>query len=255
MEQGGTIGWFVSEDAVVVIDTQFPNSAKNMMNGLQQKTSRKIDLLFNTHHHGDHTSGNIYLKDFSKRIIAHENCKALQEKSYGNDPTKPQAYATETFSTTWSEKAGKENVTARYFGPAHTGGDAVIHFEDSNIAHVGDLVFNRTFPYIDSKGGGSVKNWPVVLDKVIKYYSKDTIFIFGHGDSDDMVTGTQQDVIAMRDYFLSLIDFVSCEIKKGKTKDEIASAKEIPGFGNLKKRWQGARKMSLENTFEELVKK
>ncbi len=254
-ERGGTIGWYVSDDAVVVIDTQFPESAKNMLAGLQKKTSRKIDLLFNTHHHGDHTSGNIYLKDFAERIIAQENCKALQEKMYGGDATKPQAYPTFTFKKEWTQEIGTETVSAKFFGPAHTGGDSVIHFQKANVAHVGDLVFNRTYPYIDSSGGGSVGQWITALERVINFYSKDTTFIFGHGLTDDSATGSMSDVVAMKNYLTALYEFVSNEIKSGKTKEQIASANEIPGFGDLKERREGARKMNLEKTFDELAAK
>jgi cyclase len=67
-ERGGTIGWFISDDASVVIDTQFPDNAKNFMEGFKQKTSGNIDILFNTHHHRDHTAGNYFLKDFVEKL-------------------------------------------------------------------------------------------------------------------------------------------------------------------------------------------
>lgn len=254
-ERGGTIGWYISDDALVVIDSQFPETAKNMLDGLHKKTSRKIDLLFNTHHHGDHTSGNLYLKDFAVRIVAQENCKALQEKTYGSDTTKPQAYPDATFKKEWNQAIGKESVSAKFFGAAHTGGDSVVHFQKANVAHMGDLVFNRTYPFIDSNGGGTVAGWPIVLERIIKFYSKDTIFIFGHGATDDLVTGSMADVIAMKDYLSALYEFVSKEIKSGKTKEQIASANEIPGFADLKERWPGARKMNLEKTYDELSSK
>jgi len=49
-EKGGTIGWYVSDDAVVVVDSQFPDSAKHFVEELKKITKRKIDILFNTHH-------------------------------------------------------------------------------------------------------------------------------------------------------------------------------------------------------------
>lgn len=254
-ERGGTIGWYATNDGVVVIDSQYPETAKNLIAALQQKTPRKIDILFNTHHHGDHTSGNIFLKDYAGKIVANENCKMFQEKNDKKDPAKPQAYATATFTNTWSEEIGKEKVTAKYFGPAHTGGDSVIHFENANIAHVGDLVFNQTFPFIDSNGGGSIKSWYETLGKIIKHYEKDTLFIFGHAISDDLLTGNVNDLVSMQKYLGALAEFVDGEIQKGKTKEEIAAAAEIPGFANLKERWQGARKMNLEKVYDELAKK
>lgn len=253
-ERGGTIGWYASNDGLVVIDSQYPETAKNLVEGLKQKTPRKIDLLFNTHHHGDHTAGNLYLKDFANKIVAHENCKALQEKNYGGNSEKPQAYPTATFTNAWGEDIGKEKVTARYFGPAHTGGDSVVHFEESNIAHLGDLVFNKTFPFIDPNGGGSVQKWPLTLEKILKHFDNDTTFIFGHSISDELLIGTKKDVAAMKDYLNALIEFVSKEIKNGKAKEEIASASAVPGFEDLKERWQGARKMNIERAYDELSK-
>ncbi|MBM4172674.1 MAG: MBL fold metallo-hydrolase [Ignavibacteria bacterium] len=254
-ERGGTIGWYATNDALVVIDSQYPETAKNLVVGLKQKTSRKIDLLFNTHHHGDHTAGNLYLKDFANKIVAHENCKVFQEKAYGGNPEKPQAYPTATFSNSWSEDIGKDKVTARYFGAAHTGGDSVIHFENANIAHVGDLVFNQTYPFIDPNGGGAVKLWPEVLEKIAAHFDNDTTFIFGHSISNDLLIGKRQDLLAMKNYLNILVEFVEKEIKAGKTKEEIGAAAEIPGYADLKERWQGARKMNLDRTYDELIKK
>lgn len=254
-ERGGTIGWYASNDGLVVIDSQYPETAKNLLEGLKQRSPRKIDILFNTHHHGDHTAGNLFLKDYANKIVAHENCKALQEKNYGGNPEKPQVYPSAIFTSTWGEDIGKEKVVARYFGPAHTGGDSVVHFEKSNIAHMGDLVFNKTFPFIDPNGGGSIQQWAVTLEKILKYYDNDTKFIFGHSIADEFLIGSKKDVSNMRDYLTSLIEFVSGEIKKGRSKEEIAAAASIPGFEEMKERWQGARKMNLERAYDELSSK
>jgi len=58
----------------------------------------------------------------------------------------------------------------------------------------------------------------------------------------------------MQKYLGALAEFVDGEIQKGKSKEEIAAATEVPGFANLKERWQGARKMNLEKAYDELVK-
>ncbi|MEW6196668.1 MAG: MBL fold metallo-hydrolase [Bacteroidota bacterium] len=251
--QGGTIAWYVDKNNVASIDSQFPDSAKKFIEGLKTKTTRKIDLHFNTHHHGDHTSGNVVIKEYTNKIIAHENCRKLQESSFGNDPNKPQVYADATFKNTWEEPLGSERISAQYFGPAHTGGDAVIHFQEANIAHVGDLVFNKTFPYIDNKGGGSIKEWIETLEKISKFYDNDTQFICGHAASDDLVILRKKDLDDMKNYFEALIIFVMAEIRKGKSREEIGLLSEIPGFVNLKERWEGARKLNLERAYDEIT--
>jgi glyoxylase-like metal-dependent hydrolase (beta-lactamase superfamily II) len=253
-ERGGTIGWYINDDAVAIIDSQYPEQAQNMFTGLRSKTKRNIDILFNTHHHGDHTSGNIYLKEFTTKIVAHENSKMLQEKNNGNDPAKPQAYPTATFKNTWGEKLGDEKATAMYFGRAHTAGDSIIHFEEANIAHMGDLVFNKTYPFIDLNGGGDLRNWIKVIESAAKHFDKDTLFIFGHGADDSLLTGSRADLHYAKDFIDSLVNFVSGEIKKGTTRDDIITAEAIPNFEGLKERWAGAKKMTIEKAYDLLIK-
>ena len=254
-EYGGTIGWFANKDALIVVDSQFPETAKHFMDGLKKKVDRKIDLLLNTHYHRDHTSGNIYLKDYSSIIAAHENSKALQQKFYGNDPSKPQAYPTVTFADEWTFDLGKEKVWAKHFCPAHTGGDAIIHFQNTNVVHMGDIVFNKVYPYLDLPGGCSLYQWIEFIEKTVLLFDKDTICIFGHSQSQDMCIGKAGDVYAMRDYLTALINFVSKEIKAGKTKEQIALASEIPGAKNILDEKDGMIKMNLEKTYDYLTQK
>ncbi len=67
--RGGTIGYLVTPDAVIVVDSQFADTAPMFLEGLKPKTSRKIDLLINSHHHGDHTGGNKVMQPSVAKII------------------------------------------------------------------------------------------------------------------------------------------------------------------------------------------
>jgi len=251
--EGGTIGWYVSEDAVVAIDSQFPDSAKSFMNEIRRKTERKIDILFNTHHHGDHTSGNYYLKDFADKIVAQENCPALQKKFYGEgEKESQQVYADTTFKNEWELDLSNEKLKAYHLGSAHTGGDAFVHFQNSNVVHMGDLVFNKVYPYMDRPAGCVIEGSINVLGKAASLFDKETIFIYGHADSDENVTGSIDDLVTMKDYFSALLETVEKEMKEGKSLDEIQKATHIPGFENLTERWEGAKNMSLKAAYEEL---
>ncbi|MGB5894057.1 MAG: MBL fold metallo-hydrolase [Ignavibacteriaceae bacterium] len=252
-EKGGTIGWYVSDDAVVVVDSQFPDSAQNFVGELKKKTKRKIDILFNTHHHGDHTSGNYYLNDFVTEIVAQENCVKLQKKFYGTGEQKEkQVYASNTFKDEWELDLGKERIKASYFGNAHTSGDAVFHFQNANVVHIGDLVFNHTYPYMDRPAGCTASGSIKVLEKAALVFDKDTKFICGHADTDENVTFSINTLREMRNYFSALLEFVGKEMKTGKTLSEIQKAAGVPGFKNLTERWEGAKDMNLEAAYEEL---
>jgi hypothetical protein len=57
----------------------------------------------------------------------------------------------------------------------------------------------------------------------------------------------------MKDFLSALRDFVSNEIKNGKTKEQIAAADAIPGFKDRQEMRAGLRKMNLEKMYEELT--
>lgn len=252
-EKGGTIGWYVQDDVVVVIDSQFPDSAKNFKNALNTKSSRNINYLFNTHHHRDHTLGNYYIKGFSENIIAHTNCPRLQIKQNKGEKTESQVVtANITFDSKLRITLPNENLNSMHFGQAHTGGDIVVHFENNNIAHLGDLVFNNVIPFIDKEGECSVKNWALVLEKVLSYFDASTRFIFGHADSNKNVVGSKNDILKMKNYLEGLYSYTYNELAIGKSVAEIENSNKVPGFENVKELWDGARKMNLKATAEQI---
>lgn len=253
--RGGTIGWLADKEALVVVDTQFPESAEICWNGLQKKTTRKIDVLLNTHHHGDHTAGNFFFNHHTSRIVAHENVPVLQKKAAEQRGTPDQqVYANETFAESWQENLGSEIISARYYGPAHTGGDAVIHFQKADIVHMGDLIFNRIPPYIDRPAGASIQNWAEILENIHKQYSDETIFIFGHGNPEYGISGSRSDLLAMRDFLSGLLEYTREGIKQGKSREEIAAIERLPKFNEYyNERRKDGIASCIKTAFEELT--
>ncbi|HEX9957979.1 MAG TPA: MBL fold metallo-hydrolase, partial [Fibrella sp.] len=148
-EKGGTIAYLKTQDGWVVVDTEFPEQAQHLVAALKKTADIPLNLLINTHHHGDHTGGNIVFKGLVSHVVAHENSlknqKAVAEKSNTVDK---QLFPDVTFKDSWKQKVGSESIRAYYFGPAHTDGDAQIHFENANVLHMGDLMNNRRYPFI-----------------------------------------------------------------------------------------------------------
>ncbi len=249
-ERGGTIGWLINASGITVIDSQFPEQAGHLIDQVRQQSKLPFDLLINTHHHGDHTSGNIAFQNQVARVVSHVNCRENQQKQAKERNTEAQQlYADATFEQQWSQSLGDEKITAQYFGAAHTNGDIVVHFEQAEVAHLGDLVFNRRFPYIDRPGGANIASWIAVLQRIRRTYSKDTQYIFGHAAEGYQVVGTHADIGAFENYLESLLETVGKAIKAGKTKEEILGITAIPGAPE----WKGegiAR--SLTAAWEEL---
>ena len=249
--RGGTIGYVVTPDAVIVVDSQFADTAQLFLDGLKPKTTRKIDLLINSHHHGDHTGGNKVLQPAVAKIVAHANVPGLQRKAAATAKSEAnQAYADTTFEKDWKASVGKETVSARHYGPAHTGGDIVITFQNANVAHMGDLMSFQRNPRADRPAGASIVNWIPVLESTVRDHANDTIYIFGHSKVGERVTGSGKDLLELRDYFTAMLDHVRKGISAGKPMEEIVKVAAVPGF----ERYEGTP-TALEAAYQELTTK
>jgi cyclase len=230
--QGGTIGWLATAAGAVAVDAQFPATAKACVEGLQQRSPKGIQLLINTHYHGDHTGGNSAFRPVVKSIVQQERCAKLHRDSTEKAGTSAQqAYADVTFGESWSQEIGDEKVWGYYYGPGHTGGDAVIVFERANVVHMGDLMFNRLHPRVDGAGGASMKNWISILERVAKRHP-DATFIFGHAKPGQQVTGPAKELLYFRDYLSAALQYTQKGIAAKQSKEEIAKAAELPGFAD-----------------------
>ena len=231
--RGGTIGYYATDAALVMVDTQFPEQAQTCYDGLDARTPDRasvLDLLVNTHHHGDHTSGNVAVAPFAARHVAHQAVPGLQRAAaVRSGALDAQAYPRETYTDRWSADVGGETVTLHYFGPAHTAGDSVVHFENANVAHMGDLVFNRRSPFIDLAAGATTTGWIGVLEAAHGALDDETLFIFGHAGEGFEVTGTRADLLVMRDFLAALNRHVAEGLAAGRSPDEIA-VDTLPGF-------------------------
>jgi len=263
--RGGTIGWLANQDALAAIDTQFPDTAAMFLSGLPGRGGRKLDLLINTHHHGDHTGGNGVFKPATKKIVAHANVPGLQraaaeraEKAGGAQPwakLDAQVYADTTFPETWRTELGGETISARYHGPAHTSGDIVTVFEKANVVHMGDLVFNRMYPVIDRPAGASIRHWVTVLEEIVATFPVDAIYVFGHGNPKFGVTGKRDELLVLRDYFSAILDYTQKRIAAGEPKEKIVALENFPGFEDFHAPLPNRLGLNLSVAYDELTGK
>jgi glyoxylase-like metal-dependent hydrolase (beta-lactamase superfamily II) len=106
----------------------------------------------------------------------------------------------------------------------------VVHFENANIAHLGDLVFNRRFSFIDIPGGAFIDYWIITLEQIVKYQDRDTIFLCGHAQEKYPVQINKLDIQAMQNYLDKLRICIKLQIKEGLSEESVAaSTTQIPG--------------------------
>lgn len=250
-ERGGTIGFALSKDGIVVIDSQFPDTSAHLIEELKKQNSAPIRFLLNTHHHGDHSSGNIAFKGLVEHVVAHENSLTNQKATAARqNATDKQLFPDQTFDKELKLKMGDEKINGYYFGPGHTNGDAIYHFQKANIMHLGDLLFNKRHPFVDRSTGANMRNWITVLEKIQKEGSKDTTYIFGHSLNPGEETGTAENLKKFQDYLDKVLKFAEAEIKRGVSKEEFIKNTAIPGVTE----WSGQGiERPLTAAYEELT--
>jgi glyoxylase-like metal-dependent hydrolase (beta-lactamase superfamily II) len=250
-QRGGTIGWLATTDGLAVVDTQSPDSAPDCWQGLQDRSEGPLSLVINTHHHGDHVGGNGVFAQYTDRFVAHADVPDLMRASAEDGAADDMTYPTDTFEETWSESLGNETITLRYRGPAHTGGDAIVVFENANIVHVGDLVFNRAYPFVDVEGGADSQGWIDRLETIHAALDDDTIVIHGHGNPEFGITGGRKDLLVMRDFLTALNEYVTQQRQSGTSLDEMKQTEVLDGFEAFNFDWALSLADCIEAVYRE----
>ncbi|HEV7679214.1 MAG TPA: MBL fold metallo-hydrolase [Candidatus Dormibacteraeota bacterium] len=149
-------GFVVGGGAVTVIDACFTvHRTEQFIRSIRNVTDRQMRTLVNTHHHGDHTFGNMLFPEAT--IVAHELCRSevvRQQLSllplfpgvdWGELVVTPPAV---TFEDRISLYVDELELQLIHVGPAHTPGDVVVWLPQQRILFTGDIVFKDTTPFV-----------------------------------------------------------------------------------------------------------
>jgi len=183
---GSNVGVLRSERGAAVVDTMtFRMQGERIRERVEQLTGREVEVILNTHYHFDHTHGNPAFPS-GLRIVATrrtlELMQALDGKYFSGDAL--GALPNETFADTHELQLGEKTIRSYYLGRGHTDGDQVVLFVEDRVLHMGDLYSNRLYPNVDLEAGGSVREWPDTLDRVLALEGWEHV-IPGHGALSD----------------------------------------------------------------------
>lgn len=223
---GGNIGLAVGEDGTFLIDDQFAPLTAKITAAVAAVTDQPVKFLLNTHWHGDHAGGNENFGEAGAIILAHDNVRkrmaAGQFMEFFNSerpPSPDAALPVITFNSEMTLHINGQTMRVIHEPHAHTDGDSVIYFAEANVIHMGDLFFNRLYPFIDLDSGGSVQGMISGINRMLMIANGETRIIPGHGP-----VGDRDDLIAFRDLLSGLLGQVSALKADGMSKDEILAA-------------------------------
>ena len=185
---GGNLAVSVGEDGILLVDDQMMPMTSGIREAIAGLQEGNIEYLINSHYHYDHAGGNEAFGEQSV-IVAHHNVhKRLAEGREAGarfiEGTRPrEALPNITFEDNVRFYWNGEAVDVIHFPySAHTDGDSVIYFRDSNVVHTGDQYVNLNgFPYIDRDVRGSATGLRDNMAALIDIINEDTKVIPGHG--------------------------------------------------------------------------
>ena len=245
--QGGNITMQVGDDGILIVDTQFANMSAAIVAAIREISDKPIRYIINTHHHGDHIGGNgnlrlvgdtviggnmpgavPYAEGGGAQVVSHENVLLRLSGALGGQAgDDPSLWPTNTFFN--DEKQihfNGEGVRIVHQPAAHTDGDVVVFFRQSDVIAAGDFFRTTGWPRIDLNGGGSYRGTIAALnnlvDLMIPVYGQDggTLVIPGHG----RLSGIG-DVLDFREMAIVIGDRVEHMMEEGMSVEQIIAAR------------------------------
>jgi cyclase len=229
---GGNIGVYAGDDGVFIVDDQFAPLTKKIKAAIGKISDKKIRFVINTHWHFDHVGGNENLGEMGSVIIAHENVRKRMSTDQFIEffqkkvPASPKvALPIITFTRDITFHPSEDDIHVFHASNAHTDGDAIVYFRNSNVIHTGDIYFAGLYPFIDTSANGSVNGVIDAAQYVLSIINDDTKVIPGHGP-----LSNKAELSAYVNMLISLKAKISKQISAGKTLEEIQRTKPTQEF-------------------------
>jgi glyoxylase-like metal-dependent hydrolase (beta-lactamase superfamily II) len=259
--QGGNVTVQVGDDGILIVDTQFDRMSNAILAAIREISPLPIRFIVNTHHHGDHIGGNAnlrmagatiiggnmpgavpYVEGGGAQVIAHENVVLRLSAATGDQAVDPNLWPTNTFFN--DEKRmhfNGEGIQIIHMPRAHTDGDVVVFFRQSDVIAGGDFYRTTGWPRIDLAGGGSYQGTidalNALVNLMIPVYGQDggTLVIPGHG----RLSGIG-DVLDYREMVIVIGDRLKHMIADGMTLEQVLAAQPARDYEPVYAGAQGA---------------
>ena len=230
---GGNIGVSVGEDGVFVIDDQFAPLTERILAAIEGLSDRPVSYVLNTHWHGDHTGGNENMGEAGAVIVAHDNVRTRMSTEqvstvFGRTtPPSPEgALPVVTFTENVTFHFNGEAIRVHHVPAAHTDGDSLVYFADSDVLHTGDTFFNGFFPFIDVDSGGSLEGMIDAAETALGMITRESSIIPGHGPR-----ATQIDLERYRDMLLEVRGIMAPRVAAGESREAVLEANPLGALG------------------------
>jgi cyclase len=235
---GGSVVVLNGPDGKFVVDSFVAPAWPRLKKALDGLGNAPVKCVIDTHWHFDHTDNNAPLHAAGATVLAHENTKKRMSEPHDLpvlyrgpngalaglhfDPSAVEALPQQTFAAGYELQANGKTLGLQHVTAAHTDTDIYVHFQKSNVIQMGDLFFNRMYPYIDPSTGGKITGMIAAADKILSLADNDTKIVAGHGP-----LGNKADLTKFRDMLVTSRDRVDKLKSAGKSAQEAVEEKPL----------------------------
>ena len=230
--KGGNLGISIGDDGVFLIDDQFAPLTEKIQTAIAKLSDKPVRFVLNTHWHPDHTGGNEKLGKSGVTIVAHDSVR--KRLSVDNFITMLQMDAPAlqkpglpviTFNEAMTFHMNNNDIRAWHVEHAHTDGDAIVHFKQANVLHMGDTYFAGMYPFIDTGSGGSVDGCIRAINQALDIANDKTVIIPGHGP-----ISNKQELIAYRDMLKATTGRIKALLSKNASLAQVQADRPTADF-------------------------
>ncbi|HEX8771598.1 MAG TPA: MBL fold metallo-hydrolase [Acidimicrobiales bacterium] len=192
----------ITPDGVVVLDSQMlPRHAQAVVADIRARTDKPIRYVSNSHHHPDHTFGNlVFLEQGAELVSSYFTARLVDSSAFwylmflsgvwGEHLPRGYAIARDTFVRSRELWLGKTAVQLFEFADSTTvGGESLdmtmAWFPKAKVLHVGDVIWPGSHTFFAD--GTSVPDWFIQLGHVRELVNelKPRVIVPGHGAPGD----------------------------------------------------------------------
>lgn len=224
---GTNVAVWTGADGTVLVDDGLATLAPQLLETVGRIADGPLRLVVNTHWHPDHAGGNELAARSGAIVVAHERARASMGTAHVSDeygvriPASPHAaLPVVTFPDELALTLNGDRLVVSHADAAHTGGDAIVWWENANVVHLGDVYCNGSYPFVDLANGGSLAGMVAAVEGVLSRADADTVVIPGHGP----LSG-REELVAYRDMLVAAGRRVRELVEQGGNLEQVLAAR------------------------------
>jgi len=202
-------------DGLLIVDTGWKRTGKLLAETLPELFEQQLELVINTHSHPDHIGGNQALAREDLPVIGFDWLAKHEENGLIRKGSKPLIGAAgSSFENWYSLEYNGELIHIIPYPGIHTEQDQLVHFTESKVAHIGDLLIGQSFPSVQVE----VDRYLEFLKTIEGFFAPDVTLVWGHG--------REMNVAEVEKYRLMLTEVRDLVLKKLESGQDIETIKK-----------------------------